>query len=232
MPFTPPSGSSGQSGVIALDEGSTIGTATVLNFTGVGGTASFSNGTATVDVPGVIVYDEGTVAGTVTKLNFTGAGVVGTVSAGTAVFTITGGTVQPTGRGAKVYKGGTQVLTTSVDAAITYDQEEFDTGTYHDTGSNTSRIVLGTAGYWRLTATHMFAQGTGGRFGYFTLNGTALRGKAKIQAAVVGETWLNYTTTVKVVAGTEWAEAWAIQVSGGNLNVVADSTFEALFIGE
>lgn len=51
MPVFPPASGGGTAGfIIVADEGSTIGTATVLNFTGAGGTASFAGGTATVDM--------------------------------------------------------------------------------------------------------------------------------------------------------------------------------------
>lgn len=46
------SGGAAGTALIVLDEGSTIGTATHINFTGAGGTASFSNGTVTYDVSG------------------------------------------------------------------------------------------------------------------------------------------------------------------------------------
>lgn len=57
MPFAVPgppgqAGASGTASLIVQDDGATIGTATVFNFTGAGGTASFSNGTATVNMSG------------------------------------------------------------------------------------------------------------------------------------------------------------------------------------
>lgn len=79
--------------IIIKDEGVTAGTATVLNFTGTGGTASVSGGTATIDISGggIIVKDEGSTVGTATILDFVGAGVTATFSGGTATATISGG---------------------------------------------------------------------------------------------------------------------------------------------
>lgn len=73
---------------VVQDDGSTVGTASVLNFTN--GTATFSNGTATVNlasgggIAGLIVQDEGSTVGTATVLNVTGGGATATFSNGTA----------------------------------------------------------------------------------------------------------------------------------------------------
>jgi hypothetical protein len=55
--------------------------------------------------------------------------------------------------GARVRKSANltaQNLTTAT--AVTWNQEDFDTDSYHDTGSNTDRVTCAEAGYYAFTA--------------------------------------------------------------------------------
>lgn len=90
-------GTGGASALVFSDEGTAIGTPTVVDFVGAGVTASYSGGTATVTItggsvdPSIIVQDEGSTIGTATVLNFTGAGGTASFSGGTATINIAGG---------------------------------------------------------------------------------------------------------------------------------------------
>ena len=56
--------------------------------------------------------------------------------------------------GAKVRKSATLTAQnlTGAGAAVTFNTEDWDTGAYHDTGSNTDRLTSANAGYYHLAA--------------------------------------------------------------------------------
>lgn len=59
----------------------------------------------------------------------------------------------PPFRGAKAYNSNTQTMngsgTNSGNTILTFDSEEFDTDTMHDTSSATSRLTIPITGYWK-----------------------------------------------------------------------------------
>jgi hypothetical protein len=97
MPYYPPASSGGGGSVTFAEEGSAVGTGTILNFVGAGVTATFSGGTAIATIPGgtaagsLIFLDEGNVAGTATHLNVVGSSGTVAYSGGTATLTLSGG---------------------------------------------------------------------------------------------------------------------------------------------
>lgn len=54
--------------------------------------------------------------------------------------------------GAKAYHSTTQAVTDSTPLVALFNSEEYDTSSFHDTGSNTGRMTVGVTGYYRLTA--------------------------------------------------------------------------------
>lgn len=98
MPVTPPPASGGGGGsVVFYDEGSAIGTGTILNFVGAGVAGTFSGGTAVATISGgtaagsIVFLDEGTVAGTATHFNVVGSSGTVAYSGGTATLTLSSG---------------------------------------------------------------------------------------------------------------------------------------------
>lgn len=92
-----PTGGGGGGSVTFQDEGSAIGTGTILNFVGAGVSAAYSGGTVTATISGgtaagsIVFLDEGTVAGTATALNVVGSSGTVAYSGGTATLTLSGG---------------------------------------------------------------------------------------------------------------------------------------------
>lgn len=54
--------------------------------------------------------------------------------------------------GAKAYNSTTQAVSDSTATTVTFNSEEYDTSSFHDTGSNTGRMTVPTTGYYRMTA--------------------------------------------------------------------------------
>ena len=105
----------GISGVLVKDEGTNVVTsATTVNFTGAGVTASDVGGVATVNVPGgisgVLVKDEGTnVVTSANTINFVGSGVTASNVGGVATITVSGGGIN----GITVQDEGSNVLSSA-----------------------------------------------------------------------------------------------------------------------
>jgi hypothetical protein len=160
-------GGGGAGTVIVQDEGVLVdATASVLDFTGTGVTATGGAGTATIDIPGLETQEEGVAVETATiTLNFVGAGVTAT-SAAPGVVDVTipgggggGGTLQdaydqPGGQTIDVSaaKGALQFFSTSNDGAFivgngTDLSVTVDTGTqdYSQTSANSHVIASGVA---------------------------------------------------------------------------------------
>ncbi|KKL75014.1 hypothetical protein LCGC14_2059110, partial [marine sediment metagenome] len=75
--------------------------------------------------------------------------------------------------GARVTNSAAITLTTTTDTGLTFDQEDYDTDTIHDTGSNTNRLTATTAGKYIITGAARFAaNATGTRRLGIRLNGT------------------------------------------------------------
>jgi hypothetical protein len=99
------------------------------------GASTITAGTATVSTASSLVlaqYDSG-------RLYFTSTGV--------AIWEkYQGASTAAAFSGASVYKSGTQSITRGTTTILTFDSENFDTGSYHDTGSNTSRLTTASTG--------------------------------------------------------------------------------------
>ena len=57
----------------------------------------------------------------------------------------------PTFNGAQVKKSSAQSTTAGGVTTITFDQENYDTNSYHDNSTNNSRLTVPTTGYYRFT---------------------------------------------------------------------------------
>jgi len=53
--------------------------------------------------------------------------------------------------GAQVKKSSAQSINAGTVTTITFDQENYDTNTYHDNSTNNSRLTVPTTGYYRFT---------------------------------------------------------------------------------
>lgn len=134
-------------------------------------------------------------------------------------------------RGASVYNTGNFTLTTGSEAPITWGSENYDTDSFHDTGSNTSRLTIpANVSRIKLHARLSFdANATGIRYAYFKKNGTTNNyvGIAYETRNNVGGTFRTEVTLSSPVLGVSegnYFEVVGYQNSGGNLDVVGAAT--------
>lgn len=117
-------------------------------------------------------------------------------------------------------------------AAMTWDLEDADTHGWHSTVTNTSRItpIWPTPLWVTLTFTVHFApSATGRRSAGIRVNGGTTNYGANIGGTSAGNHGATVTKRVLFNGSTDYAEAFAFQDSGGNLNAVdgTSTVFEA-----
>jgi len=85
--------------------------------------------------------------------------------------------------GCKVYNSTTQSFNATTLTTITFDSEEYDTATMHDTGSNTGRLVAPVTGKYCVKAGIWYATTSGTNYVLFDKNGAGsyIRGGATAQ---------------------------------------------------
>lgn len=129
-----------------------------------------------------------------------------------------------------------QSIPNGAQTTLSFDIEDRDTDTLHDTVTNTSRITIKTPGVYLIAASARFAaNATGTRVLGAWLNGsTRIKETEALADSVSGEpTILPLITTVRLSAG-DYIEARVYQSSGGALNVDSTNggtTFEAVWLG-
>lgn len=142
--------------------------------------------------------------------------------------------------GARVYKAAVQSIPTgSTPTALTFDTEEFDTNSLHDTVTNPTRLTIpvGKSGKWRIDASS-FCGAAG--IGYWTMrlkvNGTDARGCYRASAITsANEGGPNISTVLSLSAG-DYVEVFVSHGSGSSVNfggasALTQSVFEAQFLG-
>jgi hypothetical protein len=138
--------------------------------------------------------------------------------------------------GASVYKSANQSISNATNTLLTFNSENFDTNTYHDTSTNTSRITIpsGKAGYYNLQAVVAFAAGSVGlRQIVFYKNGAVLNYGVQSAATTASENISNASYLVSL-AVSDYVEVYVYQTSGGALNVLGGAdftTFSATYLG-
>ena len=131
--------------------------------------------------------------------------------------------------GARVYNSGNITLSTGSGVNLTFDSERWDSDAYHDTSSNTDRLVIPIDGVYRITGNVAFnTNATGYRQLVFSLN-DSITIAAKRQSAISGiSTIMDLTAEYQMVAG-DYVVLRALQNSGGNLDVVAAGNYSPEF---
>jgi len=129
--------------------------------------------------------------------------------------------------GASVNKAGTLSVPTSTYTAITCDQEQYDTDSYHSTSTNTSRITIptGKTGYYQINGQIVFNQSSGGGSRQLVIykNGTSFFASPDISAPSGQYPGVALTTTAYLTAG-DYVELYAYQTSGANLDLYIQTT--------
>lgn len=119
--------------------------------------------------------------------------------------------------GARVYNNASQSISTSTWTSITFNSERFDTDSYHDTGSNTSRLTIPSNGYYLVGACLEFVTNTtGSRFARFWVDGTTRIGEvSQPPAAGSNPTRLNPVVVYQFTAA-QYVEVQMFQDSGSS----------------
>jgi hypothetical protein len=116
--------------------------------------------------------------------------------------------------GVKVYSDATQAVN-NTQAALTFNQEEYDSDGFHDTVTNNSRITIPTGkGGKYLLQGGAFQTGANGNFICFRLNGSTLIRGAH---SMTGTAYWQVQTAVALVAG-DYVEFIADTTSAGSPN--------------
>lgn len=127
----------------------------------------------------------------------------------------------PTAQARKITSG--QTLSDAIYAAITFNDEVYDTDGIHNTSNNSSRFVAPVAGKYRVSATINYGPSAAGvRIINFRINGSTTEryGSALIPANTINNA-ISSSTELNLAAG-DYVELFAYQNSGGNLDVTAE----------
>jgi len=128
--------------------------------------------------------------------------------------------------GVGVTKSATQSIATATYTAISWDQEGWDTNSYHDNVTNNSRVTIpsGKGGKYLVTTNVTYATASGGGYRLINIykNGTGTGDNSFTPSAS-----FNTTAVISKVfdlAVGDYIQVFAAQDSGGALNVTASST--------
>lgn len=133
--------------------------------------------------------------------------------------------------GARVYNSTAIMLATGTATVLTFDSERKNTGGVHSTSANTSRLVCTAAGTYIISGCVEFASNATGRRSVFIfLNGSvSIAGDLRLACTEAGTVTRVAVCTQYDLAIGEYVELYAMQSSGGNLNVQASSNYSPEF---
>jgi len=123
--------------------------------------------------------------------------------------------------GARVYNNADISIPNSVDTALTFNSERWDTDGLHSTVTNTSRLTCTRAGKYIITGCIEFAaNATGSRGAFIMLNGTTEINRANAVVSSASYPTRLIPTCIYNLAVGNYVELYVAQLSGGALNVV------------
>jgi len=127
-------------------------------------------------------------------------------------------------------KSVAQSIANSTVTAVTWDVENFDTDTMHDTATNNSRLIAKTAGKYAIAMYVAFSNnGTGIRYLDVVINGVTLVGKQVIPNAT-GTDHMSLASVAQLNPN-DYVEGRVYQNSGGPINVDTPSLITMYKIG-
>jgi hypothetical protein len=141
--------------------------------------------------------------------------------------------------GCALYSASSQTISNSVQTAVTWDSERFDTDGFHSTSTNTSRITIPTGKggkYLFVWNHHWHGSATGERYTQLYKNGSAtdmIDGGKRNNFNVNAGNTQGAAQIVNAVAG-DYFEVFAQQTSGGNLGVTVANEynqFSCVYLG-
>lgn len=136
--------------------------------------------------------------------------------------------------GARVQRAAAQSIANNTFTAVTFATEEYDSGSYHDTSTNTSRLTVPVAGKYLITGSIEYAaNATGVRAAGIRMDGTTyIASQSTASLGAVLATTVN-VSVVRDLAASAYVELMAYQTSGGNLNALGNNLthFSITFLG-
>lgn len=132
--------------------------------------------------------------------------------------------------GCRVYHSVDQAIADSTIVKLAFDSERYDNGGLHSTVTNNSRITVGRAGVYLISASIRFANSIlGGRQCAIIVNNTTYIAAQTFPAAPGAQATDITLTTQYLLAATDYIEVAVLQTSGGSLNVSAGGNFSPEF---
>lgn len=127
----------------------------------------------------------------------------------------------PTQPRCSAYNNTTQSINDSTFTALTFNSEDFDVASMHDTASNTSRLTVPTGGdgvYLVIGHASFAGNATGARVAQLYKNGATALKRTTMNNAGAGTTVLVPVSEILVLVAGDYIELRALQDSGGALN--------------
>ena len=128
----------------------------------------------------------------------------------------------------RAYNSANLAVATSTDTALTLNSERFDNAAIHSTSSNTSRFTVppGAGGKYICTGSITWASNGSGTYRacFLKVNGSIRIGQ--INAAPSASHGSDATVVaVYALAAADYVEMYAVQDSGGNVNVNVQANY-------
>jgi hypothetical protein len=125
----------------------------------------------------------------------------------------------------RAFNSAATTTTNGVEAAIPFDSESFDTDSMHDTGVNNTRITFNTTGVYAVGGNLSWASNaTGTRHLEIKLNNTTYLAVGNVLSVGASFNTRMVASTLYKFAANDYVELRVFQDSGGNLDVLADTT--------
>ena len=175
------------------------------------GTAADTAGRLAIGTNGQVLQSNGTTA------------VWATPAAGGATFV-----------GAGIKKSANQSISNNTFTLITFNQEDFDTSSFHDNSTNNTRITIptGKGGYYLITGVVSFeANVTGTRAVTLLKNGGSSIYLFFQPPNDTGSGLIVPFTYIAAAAAGDYFELEAYQASGTSLNVKTETNWQVQFLG-
>ncbi len=127
--------------------------------------------------------------------------------------------------GASVYNSVSQAITTATVTLLTFNSEQFDTDSFHDTSSNTSRLTAPVAGKYVIVASIVFdVNSVGRRQFFFRKNGTDLFGSVQeVEPVTTGGYSVCKGNLLVDLAQGDYVECVVYHTKGSNLDVIGNA---------
>ena len=171
-----------------------------------------------------------------TRLGVGANGTVLTAASGEATGLQWAAPAAPALVGCSLFKSASQSISNNTFTAITFNSEDYDTDSFHDTSTNTSRITIpsGKGGKYLITGVIIFQDNaTNDRTVYLYKNGVSDQ-ELFAQKNAGGFNTSNGLSFVKVLDAADYIEVFALQNSGGALNIIGGTLathFQVYYLG-